>query len=79
MSEPPSDNSTQNQRQPRKTERNPSAHSPRFAGNLRLVLEEEQETETNLLTIEEMMNLNPNDRQRYILKNEQELRAKGMI
>jgi hypothetical protein len=64
---------------PVKSERKPNANSPRHTGILRLVLEQEQEIEQELLTIEQILALGPRERQIYIETNQRRLKQKGVI
>jgi len=65
---------------PVKTPRKQGAYKSRKPETLRLVIEKEIEKEiVNLLTIEEILQLSPHERERYILNNQQQLKQQGII
>ena len=79
MSTDNDDNSVKTDDNNMKTERKANCYTARHAGNLRLVLEEEEETELELLSLDQILELSASERQRYIQLHQQQLKQQGIL
>ena len=79
MSHNEDDNNVKTDNNNLKSQRKANCYTPRNQSNLRLVLEEEEEIELELLSLDEILELPASERQRYIQLHQQQLKQQGIL